>query len=315
MDNLAEKSQPEKIAIPEYWKFPERNKKGLVVKQIDLPQGFLAITLPGASYYKEKKIYKGEYVDYFFNQEGRPRELRRHSGFDTQIKLRKGESEMLLNIHEWGRLPEFSEFNGISILEPDANPRIIEDPSKMLATVSYRYPLNNIDNSTHYNLLSTSCFGENFVVDRKGKKIKAPGSLLNVVLSRGDGLKAFHWELSSLFPYEDDFLREEQRELNEVLFRDKNGKESVVFKLKWDVKDGILIATQTHLPTQVSRTLRAPITLDMSEIAKVVFAQPPYEKPGDESNDSEDLVVPWREIDRIIGISLSYSRPVPQKKT
>jgi trehalose-6-phosphate synthase len=86
----------------------------------------------------------------------------------------------------------------------------------------------------------------------------------------------------------------------------------VNFGLKWKVKDNKIVATEIHLPTQMSRTLCAPIALDMDKIAKMVFSKPPYEKIKDKLSGTEDLVVPWREIDRIMGVGPSYSRPRPQ---
>ena len=68
---------PENIEIPEDWQFPERDKPGLKVAQIDLDQRFLAFTLPDNPRAKGWPGYQGEYGDYFFTSEGKPSEYRK----------------------------------------------------------------------------------------------------------------------------------------------------------------------------------------------------------------------------------------------
>ena len=71
MDNIPEiKPTPENIEIPENWKFSKSDKQTLKISQIDLDERFLAYTLPDHPKVN-RKLYKGEYHDYFFDSEGR----------------------------------------------------------------------------------------------------------------------------------------------------------------------------------------------------------------------------------------------------
>lgn len=319
--------------IPEHWQFPERGQKGLVVAQIDLDQRFLSFTLPDKPGYKNPH-YKGEYADYFFDENGNIIDCRTHSYDDTVIELRKSDMGMRFLMGESGvDWLERLEINGIWLLEtkPNANTGVLdfglldEDSRGWLTYLNFDHIS---DKEIHSNRLHTVALGNKFR-DKFGNIIEAPNGSIDLINSdKRDGLngfKASHWYWErygfrqEVYPFEIEYNErlkpDKQEKSNEVFFRDENGEGDIVFRLNWEVEDGQLVISEMHLPTQITRVLRAPVILPMDEIKKAVFSKPPYEKMKDRLSGSEDLVVPWRNIDTTIGVSLAYSRPVPQKET
>lgn len=64
----------------------------------------------------------------------------------------------------------------------------------------------------------------------------------------------------------------------------------------------LLSVFQTHIPTGIIKTLKAPLALNAQRVSRAVFSTPPYPK-----EEMGRLVVPWRNIHRLVGASLSYS--------
>jgi hypothetical protein len=52
--------------------------------------------------------------------------------------------------------------------------------------------------------------------------------------------------------------------------------------------------------------------LDMQKVEEAVYSRPPY--PKERIAGKDRLIVPWRNIDRIVGASLSYSYLPPNPK-
>jgi hypothetical protein len=306
MDNLSELNpQSETIRIPESWKFPERDTKGLKVEQIDLGQNFLAFSLPELPYIKKTSFYKGEYADYFFDSKGNPTDCRKRSRFYTNIIL-STDMETHFEIDGQSSLPGDSRIS-VFILEPNLETGILErtneDFNKRLGYFSFVE-----SDDIHSNKLYTVSLGGNLVIDKAGNRVKSP----NVVIigangENGNNLETSHWNLNP-FSYDKSYSLCEREKPNEVLFQNEQG--DITFKLNWEVKNGRLVVSETYLPTQTARILSAPVTLSMDEVKEAVFSKPQYVKnllkgPG-------RLDVPWMKINDILETSLLYRSPDPQ---
>ena len=85
--------------IPYNWEFP--NKSNCSVVQIDVPQRFLSVSYPpNIGVDPGNTTYKGEYADYFINQDGKPSDYLRHETFDTFGQLMGDGLVVNFNVHE-----------------------------------------------------------------------------------------------------------------------------------------------------------------------------------------------------------------------
>ena len=112
-----------------------------------------------------------------------------------------------------------------------------------------------------------------------------------------------------------DFIIQEGREENELIVFNKKGE--LVFRVNSEVEElegeKSLVVYQTHIPTDIVKILRAKIRINKQKIYDAIFSRPPYDKERKVGKDR--LIVPWRNIDGIVGASLSYLHPrqTPQK--
>lgn len=309
---LGANPQPEKVKIPGEWNFLERDTEGLKVSQIDLRQRFLAISLPNRQIHEWDSKYRGEYVDYFFDAKGEAIDYRKHSDFSTTIVLRKSDTGMRFWMNEErGGLPE--DYSTITVGLSETAPEVKTLEFSALDYDNYLTFLSIFAKNTFYRGLFTIDSSRIFAKDRNGNEIKSLGAVMGLidVGGRGNNLEASDWSLKD---YDKSrFLSDKQEKSNEVFFRNEKGE--VVFRLNWEVEDGKLVISETYLPTQITKILCAPIIFPTGEVAKAVFSRSPYEKKRNRISGLEHLEVPWREIDKILGVSLAYSSPrsIPQE--
>ena len=311
---------PENIEIPENWKFLEGDKQTLKVAQIDLGERFLAYTLPDDPKVN-KKLYKGEYRDYFFDSEGKRLQWRSHEGFDANIFL-VGENFIHYNINELNaRIEKLPDSKKISIYfreqeydRYDRNQLLDLMRSDRLFTTRQGY--------IHYDisgLLDSIGLEELFTRDEKGNDISSP----DLGFFR-DNENDFRLRFYKAHHINKDFSYKKDTEKDNavgIYILNPNQEEEKVFDVDWKIQRGesdeertreYLVVSQIHIPTGIIKTIRAPLRLDMQKVEEAVYSKPPYSK--ERIGGKERLVVPWRNIDRIVGASLSYSYP-PDKQS
>jgi len=297
-------SSPEIPKIPENWKFPERDQPDLKPVQIDNDARFLAFTVPDGRGLKS--------VEYFFNREGEavgyyripflsgaagiavtsdcktqyviPSMLSGTAPENIYVLFKKAESK-LGTFATGDRLGAVfyhqGELSSIQVdpvfLERPEEEDSIESPKYQLSIINSGVLLSLIDRQNDYFHGRRKFTMDNFVIDSETKKAK-------------DKVEVF----------------------------EKNGKE--VFEIKWEIREGdreegrkeSLVVSQTHIPSGIIKTLRAPLMLDMQKVEEAVYSRPPY--PKERIAGKDRLIVPWRNIDRIVGASLSYSYLPPNPK-
>jgi hypothetical protein len=143
-----------------------------------------------------------------------------------------------------------------------------------------------------------------FCFDEKKGKITSPDTYIK--LTEGLGENAKDWYIVESNHGGCIFSG-----LNEAMFR--TGDKDNDFNWNWDVFNGKLVVKQTHLKTDITKALEAPLVLDQKKIDEVILCKPPYEIIKSKTGPDR-LDVPWRNIDQVVGASLSYSFPLPQNK-
>lgn len=291
--------QPENIEIPQHWNFLGRNNPCLKIRQIDIDKSFLGFDLPDNPISVTLASYKGEYGDIFFDEEGRELDKRVHGAFDTHINLVR-DIKVSYSVHEWAS-PSHADLDIIFLKSETAGPSAFE-----LGGVNY--------DSSH---LGAVHLGSQFI-GMQGEENDLRSPLLIIGQYSQVSLRSGNWEInfSEGLPVNNSFAMSHITERQVVFNQDREP----IFKVEWGIqKSGLeeekdraylLSVSQTHIPTGIIKTLKAPLGLDIEKVLEAVFSRPPYRK-----DDRGRLVIPWRNIDRIVGAGLSYSYPpqTPQK--
>lgn len=164
--------------------------------------------------------------------------------------------------------------------------------------------------------LSSVCLGSYFIgIAGDENYLRSPMFIIGQFSQ--ESLRSGNWELnfSEGWPVNNPFAVSDITE-RQVVFN--QGKEPI-FRVEWGIEKfglerergnvDLLSVSQTHIPTGIVKTLRAPLELDVEDVSGAVFSRPPY--PKDERGR---LAIPWGNIDRIVGASLSYSYPPPSRQ-
>jgi hypothetical protein len=309
-------SSPENIRIPEHWKFKERNDSGLKVRQIDLDQRFLAFDLhydPNISFNTLK------YGDYFFDDEGNNQVRRIY--FEERIGVNPvalidlvGDQEVEYIIK--GRPEDFDYERTL----PRIGIAVYFDETVMYEKErGIREFLGGV--SFVGQRLDGIVFDRNFATDPSRRTLLwVPEMYLDISRGQSD---IENWGLDTKLKENEELRRlhgslkdydslQPQKIQNGAVYLDKNGHK--IFQVQWKIEEDELepskgqfaVVSQSHIPSGLVKTLRAPLRLDMGKVKEAVFARPPYSK-----DDRGRLVVPWTEIGRTVGTNLSYSYPPP----
>jgi hypothetical protein len=288
MDKTPEiNSSPENLQIPENWQFPERGDPGIKVEQIDLNEKFLAyqydinIQDPNVTH----PLYG--YEECFFNENGKVVVSRSHEKISTYIGFWGGELPImyLLSTRAQGPYPSSSLEVHFSSGEAGGS----------LGDSMY-------DRDT----LRFTALGEYFTAkDLSGVLIKSP-KLVFISFQTVTPEEKRTFDLKKDLSGSNFVVKEDESRENEATVF--NNREEEIFKVVWGEqedereKTAIFVVSQTHIPTGIVKAFSAPLRIDTKKIAEAVFSRTPY--PKDERGR---LVVPWRNIDRIVGASISYS--------
>jgi len=300
-------STPENIKIPENWKFPERNNPGLKPVQIDNDARFLAFVLPftrprsTVMSSSDNTDYEVDY-NYLFDREGNMVVKKSQDSSSTPYRV-------FTNIDGiWGEGRVHYELRRYTNIAPDAfkldsvfHP-IEKETEGYIASVGY---------STQ-GVLTDLSLGNLFQdIREQGEEIRSPKvRFYKGISARGDGFLSPTLEGVELLVEEDrgyngisrDLLEYENGQTEFIILSEESQKP--LFKVEWKVGGGTFVIKQTHLPGRIQKILEAPVRLDRANVFQAAFTSPPY--PKDEKGR---LIVPWRNIDRIVGASLSHSYP------
>jgi hypothetical protein len=150
-----------------------------------------------------------------------------------------------------------------------------------------------------------------FCFDEKEGRITSPDMSMRLD-KRGFGENTEDWRIEES-PLDGRHGYIFYQKLNGITTSFKTGDKDGDFNCSWDVSDGKLVVKQIHSKTGITKTLEAPLVLDQKKINEVMLCRPPYEIIKSKTSPDR-LDIPWRNIDQIVGASLSYSFPLPQNK-
>lgn len=285
---------PENLPIPENWNFPERDERGIEVVQIDLGERFLAVQPPrnlqDPNITHPLYLYGSE--EFFFNKDGEEVALRSHQKLETYIGFRGGEFSITYTLPV-GAPETYSSSLMVHFDSGEAGGR--------LGGAIY-----------DGGMLRFADLGKFFITkDVNGALVKSPRLVFgSYEIATSDEKRTFglNKELSG-----NDFVVEIQGKNEAAISSNQNEK---LFAVSWRIQEGeqekvpILVVSQTHIPSDIVKTLRAPLKVDYDKVVDAgLLSKPPYRK-----SEKGRLVVPWTNIDRIVGASLSYSYPPPKKQ-
>jgi len=317
MDKTPETNpSPEIPNVPENWNFPEKTNPNCKIGNIDLDSGSLSIRL------------QNSYRDYFFDPEGNPLgrriyipeyaiDIRRVSILATGENLvgidifeRKGyENYTLISVY----FPEI-EAGKDSFNNPENN--LVDNRLEQLVNFIYGFE----------GQLTSVVLGGVFMKDPDGNTIPRPISDISFPIDFiRSGIRGKYYKKGGDMPrygqhdwlsdpgasaIRDKFKAPKEEGANKIGLFDTKGEK--IFAIEWEVKEEVkarfLIVQETHLPSKIIRILELPLQIDPEEVMRAALSQPPYPK-----NERGKLIVPWTNIDRIVGASLSYSYPPPKK--
>lgn len=295
MDNLRERNQQsEQAQIPNSWRVERKNKEELPVIQIDQTEGYLALSRISSG----RGIQVTNIKDYFFDSNG-------GIPFKARVlgKVRGGDSA--------------------SIIKERGNPLVeyVYYSKRDAIDVSFFGPketsMSLFDNREPKNVLS---FGKNGRVEEirmmKPWIKNVPNSPDILFSNKKNEFIKNNRDCYKVFAL-GHFRILDQDQPNKLVFVNKEGKRE--YEIVWDKVmekniDGdevlFFVVTQSHIEGDEEKgvkILKTPIQIDMKEVKSAVLSEPPY------SRKNNRLVVPWRDIDRIVGASLSYRYP-PQER-
>lgn len=281
--------QSEGLKIPANWKFPEREECGIKVVQIDINEKFLAVQRP--KNIQDSNITHPLYgsEECFFNKDGEEVTFRSHMKRETYIGFRQGELPITYTL-PIGSPERYSSSLHVGFNSGEAGGGLVG--------ASY-----------DRGMLRFASLDQFFTTkDLNGITIKSPRLIFgSYQIATPDEKRTFdlNKELSG-----NDFIVEIQGKNEAAISSDQHKK---LFTVAWGMQESerekipILVVSQTHIPSGIVKTLRAPLKVDYDKVVGAALSKAPY--PKDERGR---LIVPWANIDRIVGASLSYSYP-PQK--
>lgn len=267
-----ETNQGESFQVPENWNYPERNKPHKVV-DIDSTKRYLAVR--GIDEMPLKIPFQSEYI---FDKDGKRVAIKRLFTLKDQrmlghIRLR-GEVDMQYSIGD-------SDIQTIRFFSRQTFDNLDTIGSNLV---------NPEDLGGAYYTIGSNAgklwridLGEFADTSKEDQDNTVEGSLAASILSYKFGFKTEDWAIEG------------------------GGREDPRYTILYEVEDGFLAVSQTRVKDGMVKVIRAPLRLDNKKIGEVAFANPPYGKDG-----RGNLNIPWRDIGRVVGASLSYSSPMPK---
>lgn len=283
--------------IPENWKFSGRGNPNIKVMQIDINERFL-------SYQRNVNLQEANvsnplygYEEIFFSENGKEVASRSHQKIEMYIGFWGGE------------LP-------ITYVLP------VGAPEPYSSSLSVHFTGGSLGGSIYdRGILRLASLGRDFTTeDLSGSDIRAPRLMFgSVQTTRPDEKRKY--DLNKEVSDSSDFIiKEDEDKENEATIFSNGGEE--VFKVARRIQEQereeppCLVVSQTHILSGIEKTVRTPLNMDYEKVVEASHSKPPYRKVGlGRIIGGGRLEVPWRNIDRIVGASLSYSYPPPTQNS
>lgn len=286
--------------IPSNWEFSLMKEPGLRVRLIDVEERFLSADVPGHG------ILGRALEDYFFDEEGRVIKERTLFQAESYIQIPGEELNQRIDIERkddtTGVKTSFSY--PWEHREQSAGGFSLQAGARHIASVffgrgrgddPYTASVNTIrlDNVV---LLDPKTIG----TDRQEQ---GPGSILEI-----HGIPVF--DLSKFNP---EYIcghnfnpvdAGTEEEPHKYLLRNVNTGENE-YSFEWKLEGETLVAKETHLGKGISRTVRTPLHIELDRVKDAAFLQA-------SKNDEGKLYAPWRDMDKLVGVRLNYSQPLPK---
>ena len=156
--------------------------------------------------------------------------------------------------------------------------------------------------------LTAIALGENFIIDRQDNVIKSPKVYVSFSEDREPVI------LIVPNSSNDDFATVYEGKPGEM--KVANAERELVYQINLKPTAKGWTLKQVHIPTEIEKIFEVPLKLDLESIREAVLAKPLYDKtPSKLKGAPPVLDVPWRKIDELVGITLSYSYPDPRQKS
>lgn len=294
----------ENLKIPENWNFPEKNEQGLKLIQIDPEERFLALTVPDGKGHKS--------VEYFFGAEGNVSGYLIVPSANSPNNIDVGLTSDIKVIYNITRntgsgLHPLTPMEIYVFLISDKDHLMDPEFEEMLGDFYYR-------SGELCGVMVDSTFAE------EKSHIESPRFFLQALNYNASWTSPdFGFDVNSPRKYDSSkkefdtgnfVLRGVNRQKLDVVDKDKKQVFEIEFGRESDRGEHrrqSLFISQKHTPTGIIKTLRAPLKIDLQKVAEILNSKLPHNKERVAGKDR--LVVPWRDIDRIVGARLSYSYP------
>lgn len=303
MDKTPEINSPsESPKIPEHWQVAVGETTDYRVIYLDKDNGYIA----GLA-----KVKSDHYREYLVGTDGSPLIARNlHAGYwDDSMG---GEQRPSAGLRKWGAMQQTYDFGSDLNLDPSLSIDFFREEE--IEHESYGGSMVGPDTTENIiNLIRFSPQGtlESIFMTSDKQPILE-------FLNKKDKFIKRDWNRGAIESL-GGFRILDQGEQNKLIFVNKEGKKEYLVSWGTEVEeDGngdkvpFFVVIQSHFNAgneETRRIIRSPIQIDMEKVKSAVLSKPPY--PKDEKGR---LVVPWTNIDRIVGASLSYSYPPPKSK-
>lgn len=277
---------PENLQIPDNWNFGERNEGNtLKAIRIDKDEGYLAFSIPK----------QGWRIEYFFSRNGLPMLSRSYLNSGSSVTIHKWDETQAQ--FAFGYEPKLHLNVGFSIMgDLDAQPKTAAD----------------LGVSSH-----AVYFTDKGSIDKLLLQIpKLEGRRQYIEFSGFDDREVRYRLLKPVELHGLKILDQEQP--NQLILGNNQGKgehvmvwETIIGEDREGKKVPFFVVTQSHFDADNQETriiLKSPTQIDMEKVKESLLSVPPYPK-----DDKGKIVVPWRNIDQIVGASISYSSPPPKQ--
>lgn len=273
MDNLAESGPSQNPEIPENWNFSEREGigRGMHVTQLAADQKFIALSGDDRTEYEGD----GEQIEKVFDNDGNQKDIK---GADSNIY--SDEDRVLGYIKIERDIPIYYTFRDDS--KYYLSVRFGKDSDKL-----NKFGIFDTVGSVSYSSdgkLSYISMPINFLEGESEEKIEAPFLALELIEG---GVSE---------------VSEDWKEDQKIPISDGDGED---FQTSWKIDKGIMVITQKHLSSGLTKVLSAPIKIDIEAVNNAFAAKAPHPEQKFEGKTMVDI--PWMKIPGLVGAKLSYS--------
>lgn len=294
---------PENLKIPENWNFPEKfsGPTDIVVDQVDESQNYLRLHFVRDDLTEREK-------EYFFSNGQPVYERETASTLPHIFHWGEVDTQYTLELDLYKRLKYF--FVDFSHREGDLLGNSIKQSEKdydndaMIGAGGFTFSPNGE--------IKMLLIGMPFV-EQDGNFI--PVADIALTLTNGGNRFNANDYRPTVEEIDPKYMIADRSETNKIILNNIQGQDA--FITEWGIKTeedkrGIkapfFVVTRSHSTTGTVQTLRSPMQVDLGLITESAFSRPPYPK-----DDKGRLVVPWRNLDRLVGASISYSYPPPKQ--